>query len=304
MPTWLTFPSIFPPFSDPWDLLGASWSLLGPSWGRLGESWAVLDHLKTSWNQKRRKKALQDKPVLAREREARLSKKEVRLWGSLRFCSELANYLCFVCFVCFVRLWYFVRFVCFMCCVCSVCFVRFVCFVICVFCVFCVFYLFCVICVCFGILRVCVSALWNHPKHFSKLMPKPPNFFNILWLFNSFKTIQNTSQNRCQNLPKSSPRRSKIEVWRGSVKNTLLSSKFSTPGGASWGVLGASWGHLGTVLGALGRLGSVLGPSWDVLGTSWDAFQCQFNFKAIFDRFLIDFWTRVGAREPQSELAG
>ena len=45
----------------------------------------------------------------------------------------------------------------------------------------------------------------------------------------------NTSQNRCQNLPKSSPRRSKIEVWRGFRWKSLFDPKssplFSAPGG-------------------------------------------------------------------------
>ena len=83
-------------------------------------------------------------------------------------------------------------------------------------------------------------------------------------------------KNRCQNLPKSSPRRSKIEVWRGfrwkSLSDPKLSPLFSAPGGrlgASWErlgrVSGSSWGRLGSLgapwkrlEGVVGRLGSVL----------------------------------------------
>ena len=99
-----------------------------------------------------------------------------------------------------------------------------------------------------------------------------------------------------------------IEVGGG---GPLIELEILRSWGASWGVLGAPgvvlggpWRHLGVVLGILGLLGSVLGPSLDVLVASWGAFRCQFNLKAIFDRFLIDFGTRVGSREPQSELAG
>ena len=86
----------------------------------------------------------------------------------------------------------------------------------------------------------------------------------------------NTSQNRCQNLPKSSPRPSKIKVWRGSAKNPFLNPKFSTPGrrlGAPWGrpggILGASWARLGAVLGSSWESWGVLGASWGRLETSW-----------------------------------
>ena len=63
-------------------------------------------------------------------------------------------------------------------------------------------------------------------------------------------------QNRSQNLPKSNPKRSKIEVWRGfrwkSFFDPKLSPLFSAPGGVlgrPGGVLGASWGRLGAALG-------------------------------------------------------
>ena len=96
---------------------------------------------------------------------------------------------------------------------------------------------------------------------------------------NSPKILTNPPQprqNRCQNLPKSSPRRSKIEVWRGfrwkSLSDPKLSPLFSAPGGrlgASWErlgrVSGSSWGRLGSLgapwkrlEGVVGRLGSVL----------------------------------------------
>ena len=90
------------------------------------------------------------------------------------------------------------------------------------------------------------------------------------------KTIQQSRtnppqprQNRCQNLPKSSPRRSKIDVWRGfrwkSLSDLKLSPLFSAPGGrlgASWErlgrVSGPSWGHLGNLGVPWKRLGGVL----------------------------------------------
>ena len=98
------------------------------------------------------------------------------------------------------------------------------------------------------------------PKTFQKSWTNPPQ----------------PRQNRCQNLPKSSPRRSKIEVWRGfrwkSLSDPKLSPLFSAPGGrlgASWErlgrVSGSSWGRLGSLgapwkrlEGVVGRLGSVL----------------------------------------------
>ena len=74
--------------------------------------------------------------------------------------------------------------------------------------------------------------------------------------------------------------------------------------GTSWvrlgRVLGPSWGRIGNLGASWERLGAVLKRLGDVLG----AFHCQLNLKAIFDRFLIDFGTHVGSREPQSELAG
>ena len=90
------------------------------------------------------------------------------------------------------------------------------------------------------------------------------------------KFLGKSSKNRSQNLPKSSPRRSKIEVWRGfcwiSLSDPKLSPLFSAPGGrlgASWErlgrVSGSSWGRLGSLgapwkrlEGVVGRLGSVL----------------------------------------------
>ena len=114
-----------------------------------------------------------------------------------------------------------------------------------------------------GFTMVLLGFPW--PKHFQNLCPKHSK--------NLGKINLNTSQNRCQNLPKSSPRRSKIEVWRGSAKNPFLSPKFSAPGGrlgASWGrpgsVLGASWGRLGSLRASWELLGAVLRRLGDVLG--------------------------------------
>ena len=140
---------------------------------------------------------------------------------------------------------------------CSVCFICFVCFV-------CFWYF------------VCVFSSLKPPKTILKIDAKTSQLFKYLMAFQLFKTIQNTSQNRCQNLPKSSPRRSKIEVWRGSAKNTLLSSKFSAPGGASWGVLGTSWGRLGRILGPSWEPWGVLGASWGRLETSWGRLGAHF----------------------------
>ena len=145
---------------------------------------------------------------------------------------------------------------------------------------------------------VCVFSSLKPPKTPLEIDAKTSQFFLYFVCFQLFKTIQNTSQNRCQNLPKSSPRRSKIEVWWGSAKNMLLSPIFSAPGGrlgASWGrlgpVLGSSWGRLGSLGASWERLGRVLGPSWDVSEVSWGAFHCHFNLKAILNRFWLRKWT-------------
>ena len=93
----------------------------------------------------------------------------------------------------------------------------------------------------------------------------------------SSKIFLNTSQNPSQNLQKSSPRPSKIEVWRRFRWKSLFDPKssplFSAPGGVlgrPGGVLGASWGRLGAAMGRLGasweRLGGVLGRLGSVLG--------------------------------------
>ena len=70
----------------------------------------------------------------------------------------------------------------------------------------------------------------------------------------SSKIFLNTSQNPSQNLQKSSPRPSKIEVWRRFRWKSLFDPKssplFSAPGGV------------------LGRPGAVLGPSWSRHGAS------------------------------------
>ena len=107
-------------------------------------------------------------------------------------------------------------------------------------------------------------------------MPKPPNFFNILWLFNSLKPSKTppkidakTSQNRAQDAPKS---RSGGDSAGNRFPIQKLSPLFSAPGrrfGASWErlgrVSGSSWGRLGSLgapwkrlEGVVGRLGSVL----------------------------------------------
>ena len=93
----------------------------------------------------------------------------------------------------------------------------------------------------------------------------------------SSKIFLNTSQNPSQNLQKSSPRPSKIEVWRRFRWKSLFDPKssplFSAPGGVlgrPGSVLGASWGRLGAAMGRLGasweRLGGVLGRLGSVLG--------------------------------------
>ena len=86
-----------------------------------------------------------------------------------------------------------------------------------------------------------------------------------------------------KNMPKSTPRRSKIEVWRGFRWRSLFDPNFFRSWlvlglllGASWGapepswsVLGASRGRPGPVLGAssavLGASSSILCSSWGVL---------------------------------------
>ena len=80
----------------------------------------------------------------------------------------------------------------------------------------------------------------------------------------------NIPQIRLQNLPESTPRHSKIEVWRGLFLKLrfceVLGAAWGHLGsvlGPSWGVLGASWERLGAVLGCLG---TVFGLSWAVLG--------------------------------------
>ena len=93
----------------------------------------------------------------------------------------------------------------------------------------------------------------------------------------SSKIFLNTSQNPSQNLQKSSPRPSKIEVWRRFRWKSLFDPKssplFSAPGGVlgrPGSVLGASWSRLGAAMGRLGasweRLGGVLGRLGSVLG--------------------------------------
>ena len=119
------------------------------------------------------------------------------------------------------------------------------------------------------------------PKTFRKIYLTPPKI-------------------RAKTLPKSTPVRSKIEVWRGLRFKLrfcrVLGAAWGRPGavlgllgavlGASWGRLGASWERLGSVF---GRLGAVLGCLGGILGTSWGAFHCQFDLKAVFDRFCFPF---------------
>ena len=72
---------------------------------------------------------------------------------------------------------------------------------------------------------------------------------------------------RAKTLPKSTPVRSKIEVWRG----LRFKLRFCRVLGAAWGRPGAVLGRLGAVLGpSWGRLGAILRPSWGLLGPSWD----------------------------------
>ena len=76
-----------------------------------------------------------------------------------------------------------------------------------------------------------------------------------------------------KNLPKSTPRSSKIEVWRGFRWRSLFDPNFFRSWlvlglllGASWGAPEPSWSVLGASRGHLER---VLGASWAVLGASW-----------------------------------
>ena len=95
---------------------------------------------------------------------------------------------------------------------------------------------------------VCSGSFWMGKK-ISKSMP--------ITLRKYANNPPQPPQNLSQNLPKSSPRRSKIEVWRGfrwkSLFDPKLSPLFSAPGGR----LGASWGRLGRVL------GPKMVPSWN-----------------------------------------
>ena len=70
MPTWLRFSSIFPPFSEPWGLLGGSWGFLGRLGGVLGASWAVLGHLKASWSQEGEKNGFHKNPSSLRRTQS------------------------------------------------------------------------------------------------------------------------------------------------------------------------------------------------------------------------------------------
>ena len=106
-----------------------------------------------------------------------------------------------------------------------------------------------------------------------------------------------TLQNPPENAPKSSPKRSKIEVWRGLRFGSLLGALFSHV----FGCLRASWECLGRVLGALGRLGSVLarlegglGASWGRLGASWRVLGASL---VVFGRS----WRRLGSDPKKNQ---
>ena len=92
----------------------------------------------------------------------------------------------------------------------------------------------------FALFFVCSGSFWMGKK-ISKSMP--------ITLRKYANNPPQPPQNLSQNLPKSSPRRSKIEVWKGfrwtSLFDPKLSPLFSAPGGR----LGVSWGRLGRVLG-------------------------------------------------------
>ena len=105
---------------------------------------------------------------------------------------------------------------------------------------------------------------------------------------NPWKIELNTPQNPPQNLPESTPKPEKMEVWRG-LRFRLrfchflcaawgrLGAVLGRPWGVlgpSWGRFGASWGRLGAVLGCLGAVLGVLGPSWGLAAV----------LKAIFDQ--------------------
>ena len=90
------------------------------------------------------------------------------------------------------------------------------------------------------------------------------------------KSISVALQNHPKTLPKSIPKRSKIELWRRVRWRSLFDPKsgpiFSAPGSpwaSSWGRLGASWGAPGPSWGVLGASWGRLWTSWERFGTSW-----------------------------------
>ena len=86
--------------------------------------------------------------------------------------------------------------------------------------------------------------------------------------------------------------------------------------GASWGDLEASSGGFWDLLGLFGRLlgwsWELLGRSWGGLGSSWGGLRASrgglveaWRCSLIFDRFLVRFWTDLGAqKDPKMEPKG
>ena len=82
VPTWLHFGSIFQVLGHLGGILGRLGGVLGRLGALLGASWRILARLGASWGVLEaswHRFGPQEKPGLAMEREARLSKREVRL---------------------------------------------------------------------------------------------------------------------------------------------------------------------------------------------------------------------------------
>ena len=89
--------------------------------------------------------------------------------------------------------------------------------------------------------------------------------FNVFLLCSDPKIHRKWSQNPSQKLQKTTPERSKIEVWMGVRSRTVV----FTLSDRLWGALGRVLGRLGSVLGASWRrLGGVLGRLGGVFGAS------------------------------------
>jgi len=142
--------------------------------------------------------------------------------------------------------------------------------------------------------RSWIESLPNAPQTSRKILGKSTSTSPNIHL--------NIPKIRLQNLPESTPRHSKIEVWRG----LLFKLRFCQVLGAAWGRLGgvlgpswASWERLGAVLGCLGsvfgRLGAVLGRPGGVLG--------RIALLIRFENDLKSIWTpKMNPSDPQKSL--